>query len=316
MVNPFGDSSESPIALQEKIKQLEFQVSTLRTVIAETKIEMEQVKNERDQVAQANQVMEEDLTETKQQYLVFKQLAQERGEKVSDLEALLENSQIPTLKFENERLKEKLEEAQSELARSAAVENTTDSSADCDNLYNHLIPLMLNNYDPENDRYDDAFKNLVELCINEGNVLNQVIATLIKYGGSGPRSKVRSVVKDLGNFDVALDILTEQGVIVVIDDVVQISTAGSDMTKEQNWNDLDTQELVDQMKTICDTENTETLVKSLDIFRDILQEREVSGTIFHEIRKLRETIERGNIARKDVKAQITLWEAKLVPEEI
>ncbi len=314
MVNPFGDAADSKIAWQEKAKQLEFQVSTLRTVIAETKVNSEQIKNERDQFAQTNQVLEEELSETKQQYQVFKQLAQERGERVSDLDTALENSQIPTLKLENERLKEKLEEAQSELARSSAIENTADNSADCDNLYNHLIPLMLQNYDPENDRYDDAFKNLVELCIAEGNVLNQVIATLIKYGGSGPRSKVRSVVKDLGNFDVALDILTDQGVIVVIDDIVQISTAGSDMTKEQNWDDLDTQELVDQMKTICDTENTDTLVKSLDIFRDILQEREVSGTIFFEMRKLKETIERGNISRKDVKAQITLWEAKLVPE--
>lgn len=313
MVNPFGDTSNAPIALQEKIKQLDFQVNTLRSVVAETKVEMEQVKNERNQLLSSSQEMENDLSEIKHQHQIFKQLAQERGERVSELEASLENSQIPTLKFENERLKEKLEDAQSELARSAAVEETPEAS-DCDNLYNHLIPLMLQNYDPENDRYSDAFKNLVELSISEGNILNQVVATLVKYGGSGPRSKVRSVIKDIGNFDVALDILTEQGVIVVIDDVVQITTVGSDMTKEQNWNDLDMQELVNQMKTICDTENTDTLVKSLNIFRDILQEREVSGTIFHEIRKLGETIERGNISRKDVKAQITLWEAKLIPE--
>jgi hypothetical protein len=314
MVNPFGDTSESPIALQEKIKQMEFQVSTLRSVIAETKIEMEQIKNERDHLLANSQVIETELSEVKQQYQVFKQLAKERGERVGDLEASLENSQIPTLKFENERLKEKLEDAQSELARSAAVEETPEAS-DCDNLYNQLIPLMLQNYDPENDRYSDAFQNLVELCINEGNVLNQVVAILVKYGGSGPRSKVRSVVKDLGNFDVALDILTEQGVIVVIDDVVQITTVGSDMTKEQNWSDLDMQELVNQMKTICDTENTTTLVKSFDIFRDILQERDVSGTIFFEIRKLKETVERGNISRKEVKEKITLWEAKLIPED-
>ena len=314
MVNPFGDTSESPIALQEKIKQLDFQVNTLRSVIAETKIEMEGIKNERDQLLSNNQVMENDLSETKQQNQVFKQLSKERGERVADLEAALENSQIPTLKFENERLKEKLEDAQSELARSAVVEDSTEGSSDCDNLYNQLIPLMLHNYDPDNARYSDAYKNMVELCINEGNVLNQVVAILVKYGGAGPRTKVRSVVKDLGNFDVALDILTEQGVIVVIDDVVQITTVGSDMTKEQNWNDLDMQGLVDQMKTICDTENTDTLGKSLDIFRDILQEREVSGTIFHEIRKLKETLERGNISRKDVKAQITLWEGKLIPE--
>ena len=135
---------------------------------------------------------------------------------------------------------------------------------------------------------------------------------MIKHGGSGPENKLKQALQN-ENFDMAIEILIEEKIWVRIDESIQIATMASDMTNPKNWDALELDELFNQLITVVEKETSLVVVKSLEIFRDSVQERGIlAGTVMFEIRKVMEGIEKNKMTRKEAVEKIRIWQEKLL----
>ncbi len=308
-LNPFGETSDSVHAWRERFRQMEIQKNAAVATLAETKFSLEQLTEQYNELVEQYNQLSTELSDTKQELLSFRDIAKERAEKIKEFETKLNLDAMSKLQLENKELNDKIEDLLMEIARGGTTVETikTDNSK----LYNALIPLILNNYDPENTKYMDSFKNMIEVAINEGDVLLQIVAILFKYGGSGPMDRVRDLVTDKSMFNTAVDILTEEQIINKIDDEISIYIKGEDMTEVSSWSGLSGDEIVDQMKSIMKNAKIEDVNAAIENFKETLQDRGVGGTIFFQIRKLSEGINKRQITRKEAIKTIEEWRTKI-----
>ncbi len=311
MVNPFGEQSDSLIAWKERYKQLEFQLNTIKQILSETNIKLQKTTEERDYYIQEMQKLSEELSSVKRELLIFKNLAKEREDKLNRLESSTNASKLIQMQNEIDKLKEENEELHATINRGTTLQETENN--DFDELMDTLLPLLLHIYDPDNEKYSDAYKNMVELSINKGNILLQVIAILIKHGGYGPIDRVKNMVHPRNQFDVAVDILKDENIVSVIDDVIKIKTLADDVSNVNNWEDMTVEEVFDNIEQIIRNESTENVTLAMDTFRDTLQDLNVPlSTMLFEIRKVKEGISKNTMTRKEAIEKVKKWRSKLL----
>ncbi|MFV2015842.1 MAG: hypothetical protein ACC656_10460, partial [Candidatus Heimdallarchaeota archaeon] len=205
-----------------------------------------------------------------------------------------------SLKVENTKFREEIEDLQAQLARSG---DQMDVSSD---LSSSLTPLMLKIFDPNSTRFDDAFDKFINSIIQSGDVFQKIIATLIIKGGSSTIENVKATVNS-EEFDDALDYLVENEIIKIVDFQLIIQTSDTLVSADKNWDELQISEVFDLMKNIMEIESDTNVIQSIDKFRDTLQEREVAGKIFFEIRKMSEAISNKSMTRQEAMEQIDDW---------
>lgn len=305
-VNPFGEESDSVHAWKERFKQQQFQTQTLSQTLSQTRSQLEQLQHKYEEISSQFKQRDQELSETKSELLAVKEIAQEREKKLKRLEDSIQSSKINELTERNQRLSQQIEELQA-----AKVRGGNDMVTGLDQeISNAMIPYLLHKFDPENSKYQDAYVNLVEVLIERGDILTKIIAILIKYGGSGPFDRIKQMVND-PEFDTAIEIMEEGKILTRLNNQLVISTTKDDITNENNWQKLETPELFTELIKIAEHESPDVIAQALEIFRDTLQEREVPlTTIFFEVRKLIERIQRGKIERKDILEQTKLWKDK------
>ncbi len=300
MVNPFGDESDSIFAWKERSKQQEFQIQTLQQRISELKEQYDQLNATYVHQKKTAEMMDEAISKQKQEFIEMKNIAQERQDRISHLEDNYESAVVDRLKVENERLQKELEAVQGEITRGGAP----DISASLSTL---LTPIILHEFDPNNKRYQNAFSNLVEAVITDGDAFQKVIGLLVKQGGTGTISNIQRQL-DSPETPVAIEMLIEENILKQIEDRVSIVTSEDAVAPQQKWNELALPEVFDLLKNIIDSEPDDHVIISLDSFRDTLQDREIPlAKIFFEIRKMTEAISKGTIARKDAAVQVDDW---------
>lgn len=302
MVNPFGeDESESVFAWKERFKQQQFQSQTLQQRVAELKLQLDQLQQSFQNQTQQLELTQTELSQTKQELLLMSNVAKERITTINDLEKTINTSNIVKLREDNAKLTNQLENLQGQLARGNVEPEITAG------ITTSLTPLMLRENDPDNPRYQNAFVNLVEIIIEEGDTFQKIIGLLIKHGGSGPINNIKGAINS-PEFSVAVEMLIEENILKKVDDQIMITTAGDFSAPKEKWAELELSEVFELLKTNMEKQSNDEIFKSLDKFRDTLQEREIpAAKIFFEIRKMSENINHGNLTRNDAIKQIDNW---------
>ncbi|MCY3412353.1 MAG: hypothetical protein INQ03_12020 [Candidatus Heimdallarchaeota archaeon] len=313
-LNPFGNESDSVHAWKERYRQMEIQKNALSQTLAEVRLSLEQTSTSLSSLKAEHTIKLRELEEVRTELLAFREIAKERADKILSLENQMDLHSIDKLRAENKQLQEKIDDLVGELSRGVGSGDEPQASGpDASRLYNALIPLILKEYDPSNTEYADAFKNLIEVAIEEGDILTQIISILFKYGGSGPLDRVREIVKDKKMYNTALEILMDEQIINIIDDEIHIYVKGEDIGDISNWKSLTIPELIEQLISVIEKGQLEQVLQSVDIFRDILTDRGTSATtIFFEMRKLKEGLEKQRLSRKEAIETVENWRSKLV----
>lgn len=312
-INPFGDESNSVHAWRERYKQIETQANSLRQTLTEAIMALEQKTDEYNALFEEHESTRATLSENNQELKVFRELTKERSKQIEDLEKKFDANTLAKLQIENEELKNKVEDLIGEISRGGVSQTDTSTTPNHNRLNNVLIPVILNNFDPENERYKNAFHSLVEAAIEDGNVMTKIIAILFKYGGSGPINKIKDLVPEKKNLDDAIDILVEEKLITRIDNELSIFMKASDISSIDNWDNLSLEEIIEQLILVIEKGELELVGDTLTNFRDILTDRGTSATtIFFEIRKLNEGLTKQTITRKEGVEQINAWKSKIL----
>ena len=308
MVNPFGEESDSIFAWKERYKQQQTQTHILQTRVSELKIALDSLMEKYE--LQTNEMIQakEEFSQNKQELLTYKNATQEKLDQINQLERQVDQSGVERIQRENIDLKNKLEQLQAEYVRGSAVASEKVSAK----ITSTLTPLMLREFDPENEMYGNAFKDLVEAVIAEGDSIEKIIGTLIKYGGRGPLDNVKSLIH-LPEFDVALDVLIEEGIVKRIDHEIMLVTTENSILTSARWDDMTVPDLFERMKDIVENEPDKVVIDSLAKFRDVLQDKNVPmTTMLFKIRKLIEGFQKRTINRSEAVEQIEEWRIKLV----
>ena len=315
-VNPFGDSSDSVHAWREKYRQMEFEANSLRQALTEVRTQFNEISENSSQLKEINETLNNQVSELKQELLAVKQISRERAEKIDALDRQLDVNQIEKLLEENSILKSKIDDLSMQYARGGgeakSVDNRANSSSGSERIFNALIPVILNEYDPENKQYKDGFKNMVEVAITDGDILTQIIAILFKYGGNGPVNRIKDMVSDKSAFDTALELLLEQKILTKSHNEIYLYSQSEDLSIASNWNTLTSDELVDLLAKVISKGSNDAVETAIDNFRDELTERGTStATLFFQIRKLKEGITKGEISRPEALKTLEEWRSKI-----
>lgn len=305
-VNPFGDEADSVFAWKQRFQQSEKEKTFLSQRVTELKTELNSLKDTYSTRTTELEISESELSTIKTELLSIKNISRERRQRVIELERKIETSGINHLRTENERLITELDELRSAKARGDFDEIST-------NLASSITPIMLREYDPINPRYEDAFIDLVEAVIREGDTIEKIIGMLIKYGGSAPKHKLRAVV-NASEFTIALEVLSEENVLRVVDDTIfLINSEETEAMSGDNFSKLEMTELFDRLEEIIADSTVKKIVKSLNQFRDVLQDGDIPvTTMLFQIRKLSENIQKNTVTRKEALEQLHEWRAKML----
>ena len=108
------------------------------------------------------------------------------------------------------------------------------------------------------------------------------------------------------------DILIEKGVLVKIGQNLHISSGNTSAVQiSKETKDASIDDLFESLKDSIKSKDNNYLIQALENFRDILQEKEIPlTTIFFEIRKIIERLEKGIIDRNEVKEIVESWYEK------
>lgn len=295
---------DSVFAWKERFKQQEYQTQTLQSRVSELKNQIDQLTEQSQKQALENETYQLELSKTKQELLEHTKIAQERQDRLTELENSMETAAMSKLRRQNEELSRELDNLQGQMLRGAGEEIAV-------RLATTLTPLMLREFDPQNSRYENAFVQLVEAVIDEGDTFQKIIGTLIKYGGSGPISQLENAINN-PEFPVALEMLVEEKILKVVEDHIMIASSGELVVPKEKWAEMELSDVFDMLKKIMENEADSEVLKSLDLFRDTLQERELpAAKIFFEIRKMSEGIKKKTISRKETFKQIDSWWTRL-----
>ncbi|OLS24362.1 MAG: hypothetical protein HeimC2_23080 [Candidatus Heimdallarchaeota archaeon LC_2] len=305
MSNPFGEKSESVFAWKERYKQKEFEVQTLQMRVSELKNQFDQSILDYQTISQELEIARSEIIKLKEEYSRISSLLNDQQGVLTNLEQSLETDSMSTLKGENKKYREEIEELQSQLARGGGT--SSDLSSD---LSATLTPLMMKIFDPNNTRFENAFDNFVNTLSLNGDVFQKIMASLIKRGGSSPIENTKASV-DNEQFDEALEYLIENEILKIVDYRLTIITSESSMSLDIDWDKMNTSEVFDFIKSIMEGESDKNVIRSMDLFRDTLQEREVPAKIFFEIRKMSEGISANSMTREEALEQIEDWRRRV-----
>lgn len=301
MVNPLGEESDSVFAWRERYKAKEFEVQTLQLRVGELKSLLDKSVEDYQLQSRDIEALRSELSKTKEELANMSTSLNDKRGVLENLEQSLETESMATLKAENKRFREEMEDLQAQLARGGGQ---MDTSAD---LSTTLTPLMLKIFDPKSTQFDDAFNKFIKSIIQSGDVFQKIIATLIDKGGSSSIEHAKATVNS-DEFDSALDYLIENEILKIVDFQLMIQTSDTLVSQDKNWDEMEISEVFDLMKNIMDQESDTNVVRSIDMFRDTLQEREgVPAKIFFEIRKMSEGISNKSLTRQDAVEQIDDW---------
>lgn len=310
-INPFGEESDSIHAWKERYKQLQFQAQTSQQQLGQVKAQLQDLQFKFEEINRQLSDREQELSQSKQELVEFKNMVKEREKQLQKMQSSQEESRVRRLENENLKLKEQLEHIQSSLIRTNTKETNNEAKVE-DSFDSMLIPIMLRELDPLNAEYVNAFVDLVENVIRKGTTKAKIIAILIKYGGSGPMKKIEELVAS-SDFPFFLSNLEHEGKIIRLDDEIRLKSS-SKLDKQTHQNDLmkvDTEGLFNFVLQSVQSDSDTEIIGNLETLRDVLQEREIPmTTIFFEIRKLVERIDRKKIARKEIYEQIESWMQK------
>lgn len=308
MVNPFGTEPDSVFAWKERHKQVEYEKSLLQQRVNQIKAELDSIKQLYNELRDTYQTLEVSLSQTKQELLAMHQVAKERQRQITDYEKSIDAESVDRLKRENEKMKNQLEEHQMRAARGAAEPTSQKTSS---NLSGVITPVMLKEFDPENPRYKDAYVNLVEVAIREGDILEKIIGILVKYGGNGPIKKIEELVSD-SEFKVGIEVLTDEKIVKVVDNTIYLSNSSDMIVLQDSWDNLETDDLFAQLKKIIEKDPMDDVVIAIGKFRDALQERDVPvTTMLFQIRKMMEGMEKRSMTRTEALKQVNEWYEKI-----
>ncbi len=274
--------------------------------VVESKSNLETLQIKFEEVSRQLQDREMELAQALQDLRLAKQTIGDKDHRISAMEAMGDPEKFAWIGQENQRLSRENEDLRSQLLRGGSAKPQSDTDSD---ISAALIPLMLREFNPANPQFKDAFKNLVEVVISKGDTISRLIGVLIKYGGEGSRTNLKTVL-DTEEFDVAVEILEEAQLITIIEGVIHLASASQGMGAG-SFEDLETGDLFKAMIEIAEKQPKQVLIRNMEEFRDVLQERQIPlTTIFFEIRKTLERIDRDQIERKDVVTQIENWYSK------
>lgn len=318
MVNPFGKDPDTVFAWKERHKQVEFEKSLLQQRVEQLNSEVESVKQLYNELRERYQTIEEDLSSNKRELLAMHNVAKERQNQLMDVERSMEASGIDRLKSENAKLKSQVEGYQASIARGSADDvtvskptSTGGSIMGSGKLIDSLTPIMLHKFDPENQRYQNAFVNLVEAVIAEGGVLEKIIGVLVKYGGNGPRKKIEQMVNNSG-FNMALEALIEEKLVKIVDDSLYLTNSSDMAVLADTWNNMDLDELFTRLKQIIEKDPFDDVITAIGKFRDSLTESDLPiTTMLFQIRKMSEGFEKRSMTRTEALKQVNEWYQKL-----
>jgi uncharacterized protein YukE len=246
-----------------------------------------------------------ELQSTKNELARISSILNDKQGALDNLQQSLETDSMGSLKSENQKYRQEIEELQAQLARGGGAQ--TDDSSD---LSKTLTPLLIKIFDPNTSQFENAYDNFVSAVSRNGDVFQKIIATLIKKGGGAPIENVKAAVSS-DEFDSALDYLIENEILKIVDHKLMIVTSDTVVSSDTNWDSMNVGEVFDTMRNVMEVESDQNVVRSIEKFRDTLQEREVPAKIFFEIRKMSEGIAAKSISRQDAVEQIDDWRRRV-----
>jgi hypothetical protein len=308
MVNPFGNEPDTVFAWKKRHEQSEYEKSLLQQRVSQLKSELDSIKQLYNELRERYQEVEDVISQTRQELLAMQNVAKERQRQIVEYEKSTDAESIERLRNENTKMKSQIEEFQMRAARGGSDPVKQASSRKMDGV---ITPVMLRDFDPENPRYQSAYVNLVEAAIREGDILEKIIGTLIKYGGNGPIKKIKDVVRD-NAFDAGVETLVDEKIVKIVDDTVYLSNSSDMMVLQDSWDNLDNDELFNQLRKVIEKDAMDDVVIAIGKFRDALQERNIPvTTMLFQIRKMMEGMEKRTMTRTEALKQVDEWYMKI-----
>ncbi|MDH5401015.1 MAG: hypothetical protein OEY49_00880 [Candidatus Heimdallarchaeota archaeon] len=305
-LNPFGEESDSEFAWKERYKQQQYQTQTLQATLSEIKSELQNLKEEHDNLVEKFQNTSSELQIKRAEVIEYKENYITLEQEIHKLKESVQTAEFRKIKEENDILKEELLNLKSEITRGNHQE---EKSSD---LMSTIIPIMLREFDTENERYQDSFENLLDVAFKEGDTFAKIISQLIHNKGKMQYNTLKEAIPN-EEFPMAIDILKEENILKVVESEILLYSAKEDVTNTSNWSDMSMEELLNTLELIMEQESTSIVISSLDNFRDILQEKELPlTTIFFEIRKMSEALGKGSLSRSDGIEKIKQWKEKIL----
>lgn len=305
MSNPFGDESDTVFAWRERYKQKEFEIQTLQMRVSELKNQLDQSILDNQTSKQELESARSEIIKQKEEYSRISSIINEKQDALDVLQTSLETDAMANLRSTNKNLQIQVEELQSQLARGGGGQ--TDFSSD---LSATLTPLMMQVYDPNSSRFQDSFDKFVSSVSEHGDIFQKIIGTLIKYNGSSSIDIVKAKINN-EEFEAAVEILVENEILKTVDDQLMVVTSETSVSADKNWDELEISEVFDLMKNIIEVESDSNVIRSIEKFRDTLQEREVPAKIFFEIRKMSEGLSSNSMSRSEALEQIEDWQRRV-----
>lgn len=311
MVNPFGNEPDSIFAWKERHKQSEYEKILLQQRVTQIHSELDSIKQLYNELRDTYQSVDDSLSQTKQELLAMHNVAKDRQKQISDFEKSVDLDSVDRLNRENAKMKDQLEEYQMRAARRTTEPASKATANKASNLSGVITAVMLNNFDSENPRYKDAYVNLVEAAIRDGDILEKIIGILIKYGGNGPVKKIEELVRD-SEFKSGIEALMEEKIIKMVDETLYLSNSSDMIVLLDSWDNLDNNELFDQLKKIIEKDPMDDVVLAIGKFRDALQERNIPmSTMLFQIRKMMEGMEKRSLTRTEALKLVNEWHQKI-----
>ncbi|MFV2014224.1 MAG: hypothetical protein ACC656_02250 [Candidatus Heimdallarchaeota archaeon] len=275
---------------------------------------MDSIKQLYNELRDTYQTIEESLSHTKRELLAMHSVAQERQKQIQEFEKSTDVETFERYKKENAEMKTQLEEYQMRAARGITESSPNPNSGSptsSSKIGGVITPVMLNEFDPENPRYQDAHVNLVEAAIRDGDVLEKIIGILVKYGGNGPIKKVEGMVGS-SEFRIGVEVLMEEKIVKLVDDTLYLANSSDMIVLQNSWDNLETDDLFDQLKKIIAKDPMDDVVIAIGKFRDALQERNIPlTTMLFQIRKMMEGMEKRSMTRTEGLKQVNEWYQKI-----
>lgn len=311
MVNPFGNEPDSIFAWKERHKQSEYEKNLLQQRVTQIHSELDSIKELYNELRDTYQSLEDSLSQSKQELLAMHTVAKDRQKQISVFEKSVDIDSVERLKRENAKMKDQLEEHQMRAARGSVEPSPQASSNKGSDISGVITAVMLNDFDPENPRYKNAYVNLVESAIKDGDILEKIIAILIKYGGNGPVKKIEELVSD-SEFLMGIEALMEKKIVKLVDNTLYLSNSADMIVLQNSWDNLDNNELFDQLKKIIEKDPMDDVVIAIGKFRDALQERNIPmSTMLFQIRKMMEGMEKRSMTRTEALKLVNEWHQKI-----
>ncbi len=213
---------------------------------------------------------------------------------------------LDRLKKENEDLMNRISELQRSNPTSSISQRLPESLASA------TQKLLMREIESDDERYTNAFIEFVESLTIYGDPETKILATLIKYGGKGPKDKLREK-SNVPQFEFHLSQLVRKGYLKEEDQEVMIDSKIIISSNEVIWSDLSLPEMFETLKNLVKAERIEKIPAYLAEFRDELQQREVPATtVFFAIRKLSEAIKSQKVGKGDILSTIDEWAGKIL----